>query len=390
MRPRLLFVSNLFPDTKEPYRGLDNVTLLHHLKDHWDIRVVALRPSLSAWRGAGLKLLHRSQDEVFQPRYVSVPYIPKVGDVWNPGLMHRALQRELVRVKAEGAWDVLLASWLYPDGGAATRAAASAGTPAVLIAQGSDVHKYLKVPRRKQAILEAVKASRGVITRSRSLATLLGEAGAEKAKLHPVHNGVDVSLFHGGSREEERGKLGLKDKATVILYVGNLLPVKNPELLLRAFARLRAGWHGAPLQLRLAGKGPMREGLEKLAAELGFLDSVYFLGPQDAGQIASWMRAADVLCMSSHNEGLPNVVLEAMASGLPVVATDVGGIHEIVDAPWKGVLVPPAKEEELTAGLQRVLEEAPDRQRIAAYGSGLSWGVTAGACDRILRAALEK
>ncbi|WP_172682648.1 glycosyltransferase [Verrucomicrobium spinosum] len=94
--------------------------------------------------------------------------------------------------------------------------------------------------------------------------------------------------------------------------------------------------------------------------------------------------------MSSHNEGLPNVVLEAMASGLPVVATDVGGIHEVVDAPWKGALVPPAKEEELTAGLQRVLEQAPDRQRIATYGSGLSWDATADACDRILRDALEK
>lgn len=390
MRPRLLFVSNLFPDTKEPYRGLDNVTLLHHLKDRWDIRVVALRPTLSAWYGAGLSLLPRSQDEEFQPRYVPVPYIPKVGDAWNPGLMHRALKRELAKVKAEGAWDVLLASWLYPDGGAATLAAAMAGTPSVLIAQGSDVHKYLKVPLRRQAILKAVGESRGVITRSRSLATLLGEAGAEKSKLHPVHNGVDVSLFHGGSRGEERAKLGLKDEATVILYVGNLLPVKNPELLLRAFARLRAGWQGAPLQLRLAGKGPMREGLEKLAGELGISECVHFLGPQDAGQIASWMRAADVLCMSSHNEGLPNVVLESMASGLPVVATDVGGIHEIVDAPWKGVLVPPADGVELAAGLKQVLGADLDRQRIAAYGSGLSWDATAEACDRSLRATLQK
>lgn len=141
------------------------------------------------------------------------------------------------------------------------------------------------------------------------------------------------------------------------------------------------------MQLNLAGRGPMREELESLARELGVQEDVHFLGPRDAAQISSWMRASDVLCMSSHNEGLPNVVLEAMASGLPVVATDVGGIHEIVDAPWKGLLVPPENEEALAQGLRRVLEDRLDRQKIAAYGAGLSWTATADACDRILRAA---
>jgi teichuronic acid biosynthesis glycosyltransferase TuaC len=387
MRPRLLFVSNLFPDTREPYRGLDNVTLLHHLKERWDIRVISPRPLLKAWRGASAGLLPRSQDEVFQPRYVAVPYVPRIGDLWNPRLMHRALVQALSEVEREGEWELLLSSWLYPDGWAATKVASQMGTPAVMIAQGSDVHKYLRVPRRRQAILEAVAMSRAVITRSRSLATLLGEAGAATGKLHPVHNGVDVSVFHGGPLDEERQKLGLPEDRTVIFYVGNLLPVKNPGLLLRAFAKLKASWQGPPLQLTLAGRGPMRGELESLARELGLHEEVHFLGPQDAGQIASWMRASDVLCMSSHNEGLPNVVLEAMASGLPVVATDVGGIHEIVDAPWKGLLVPPGNEEGLAQGLQRVLEGRLDRQKIAAYGAGLSWTATADACDRILRAA---
>jgi glycosyltransferase involved in cell wall biosynthesis len=113
---------------------------------------------------------------------------------------------------------------------------------------------------------------------------------------------------------------------------------------------------------------------------------VQFLGPQLAPQIAEQMRRADVLCMSSLNEGLPNVVIEAMASGLPVVATDVGGIHEVIDVPWKGTLVPSGDEAALASALDKTLTHPLDRARIAACGQGLSWQNTADVYDTLLRA----
>ena len=392
MRPRLLFVSNLFPDASEPYRGLDNVTLLHHLQAEWgwDIRVVSPRPMLKAWCGksdSGLK--PRPQDADFQPLYLPVRYIPKIGDSWNHKLMHKALDRALKTVRTEFAWDVLLVSWMYPDGWAAVQCAETLGTPSVMIAQGSDVHRYLLRPTRRQAILEAVAVSQAVITRSRSLTTLLKGAGASAEKLHPVHNGVDTRVFHGGDLKEERTQLGLPTDQTLLFYAGNLLPVKNPGLLIQAFAKLYATWEGASLNLAMAGKGPMREELEKLAMTLGVQDRVRFLGPQDARQIASWMRAADLFCMSSHNEGLPNVVLEAMACGVPVVATDVGGIHEIIDAPWKGTLVTSGDVDALASALGEKLAQSPDRGTIAEYGAGLSWQTTARTCHGILEKAVR-
>ena len=373
MRPRLLFISNLFPDAREPYRGLDNVTLLHHLRDRWDIRVLALRPSLKAWWNGAQAWQPRDQDQSLMPRYVPVRYVPKMGGAFNHRLMLAELQRVLPEVKQAFAWDVVLASWLFPDGWAATQAVKG---PRVLIAQGSDVHRYLGSGSRRRAILEAVANSRAVITRSKSLATLLARAGAAPALLHPVHNGVDVTVFHPGPPS------GAQEK--VVLFVGNLLPVKNPALLLRAFAKVPA-----PARLVLAGKGPLRESLEALAATLGIADRVQFLGPLLAPQIAEWMRVADVLCMSSLNEGLPNVVIEAMASGLPVVATNVGGIHELIDEPWKGTLVPSGDDTALAAALNEALFRPLDRARIAAYGQGLSWARTADACDAILREAME-
>ncbi|MDB6137168.1 MAG: glycosyltransferase family 4 protein [Verrucomicrobiaceae bacterium] len=372
MRPRLLFISNLFPDAGEPYRGLDNVTLLHLLRETWDIRVIALRPSLKAWLGRTPSWKAREQDEVLQPQFLPVRYVPKMGGLFNHKLVLAALRKIMPSLKHQFAWDVVLASWLFPDGWAAVNAV---NEPCVLIAQGSDVHGYLRSPSRKKAILEAAERSHGIITRSQSLAALLAKAGVREARLHPVHNGVDVSVFRPVSATAPAEKR--------ILFVGNLLPVKNPELLLRAFAKLEA-----PARLVIAGKGPLRSNLEELAALLGIDQRVQFLGPQLAPEIAAQMRRADVLCMSSLNEGLPNVVIEAMASGLPVVATDVGGIHEVIDAPWKGILVPSGDESALAHALHEMLLTPPDRARIAAYGQSLSWQRTAQRYDDLLKAAI--
>jgi len=87
MKPRLLFVSNLSPDQAEPYRGLDNATILHHLRDRWDIQVIAPRPALSAWWGRAGAWQPRPEDKVFLPQFLSVPYVPPAGSFWNHRLM---------------------------------------------------------------------------------------------------------------------------------------------------------------------------------------------------------------------------------------------------------------------------------------------------------------
>ena len=370
-KPRLLFVSNLFPDATEPYRGLDNVTVLHHLRDRWDIQVIALRPSLRSWLGRSREWTLRPIDECFNPIFLEAPYVPKFGSRFN----HQLMQRRLAPVLRSHSADVVLAAWLYPDAWAVTQ---SAEKPCVLIAQGSDVHRYLKDSARRATILEAVGKASATITRSRSLATLLAEAGADSSRLHPIHNGVDTSMFHPGAPSEARTHLGLGSEEHIVLFVGNLLPVKNPHLLLRAFAELPAD-----SRLVLAGKGPLRAELEALATELGIASRTRFLGPQTATQIATWMRAADVLCMTSHNEGLPNVVLEARACGLPVVATNVGGIHEVIDAAAKGLLTPPG---ELAPMVKALLAHPPPSQPAC----NLSWQHTADAYHAVLESSRHR
>ncbi|TLD69280.1 glycosyltransferase family 4 protein [Phragmitibacter flavus] len=389
-RPRLLFISNLFPDETERYRGLDNATVLHRLSDSWEIRVLALRPTLKAWLSSGKESWNpRSGDEIFAPNFVPVRYVPRIGDLVNHQLMERALENAMEVQRGKQEFDVVMASWLYPDGWAAAALAKKLGLPLVLIAQGSDVHRYLKVARRRTLILEAVEQSVAVITRSKSLARLLEAAGVPNEKLKPVANGVDSKVFHRNGLGGERENRGLGGEAKVVLFVGNLLPVKNPGLLVRAFGevvRARPEWR---MQLLIAGKGPMEKELKELVEKLGMAGQVTFLGPLPAVEIGERMRAADLLCLSSRNEGLPNVVLESMACGLPVLATDVGGIHEVVDEPWKGLLTPEDDVEAFAQAMEKLLETPLDGKRIAEYGGTLSWERTAAVYQSVLETAVE-
>lgn len=380
---RLLFISNLFPDAGEPYRGLDNATLLHALRDRYDLRVIAPRARLPLPGRARLPSA-RSCDAALHPQFIATPYLPKIGGLANHLLMARALRPRLAEVRREFPWDVVLASWLFPDGCAVVRAVSAWGSPVVLIAQGTDVHGYLRSSLRRRAILDAVERSSGCITRSRSLAELLAGAGVPREKLHPVVNGIDTTVFApAGPRAE-----GVPAGARVLLFVGNLLPVKDPLALVRHFAKIIARRAGDDLRLVIAGKGPLEGAVRQEALSLGVGDRVLLTGPLASPEIAAWMRRAEMLCMTSRNEGLPNVILEAQACGLPVLATDVGGIRELVDESWKGALVPLDDGEAWVGAAPRMLDKPADRQGIAEVGQTRTWKAAADAVARILEAAM--
>lgn len=385
---RLLFISNLFPDESEPYRGLDNATVLHALRERgWDIRVVAPRPWLPLLKPTR-RSFSRVQDQPFQPQFVPALYLPKIGGVANHHLMARALRLGMGNLLATFEPDVTLASWLFPDGWAAWQALRSrANHPVVLLAQGSDVHGYLKSPPRRRAILNALAGAQRCICRSKNLATMLAGAGAEAAKLQPVHNGIDTHVFC--SEGDLPSGSNVPETAPVLLFVGNLLPVKDPGFLLRAFASLSARNMELRPHLVLAGKGPMRQSLESLAVSLGVHERIHFLGPQSALQIAAWMRRASLLVMTSINEGLPNVILEAQACGLPAVSTDVGGIHEVVDTDWKGRLTPSGDMQAWTAAVHEMLKSQHARAPLAEIGGARTWSATALAYEHVLEDAIR-
>jgi teichuronic acid biosynthesis glycosyltransferase TuaC len=384
--PRLLFISNLFPDASEPFRGLDNATVLHHLAARWEIRTLALRPALF---GAGVREPRRS-DARLHPRYLRARYLPKIGSRVNHLLMARALRGPLREMMARSAFDVVLSSWIYPDSCAVARLSRELSFPFVSIAQGSDVHQYLRIPARRRVIAQSMPAASAIITRSADLARLLGEAGVPSDKLHPVYNGIDSSVFQPGDRAAARAALGLPLDRPVVLFVGNFYQIKNPMLLIEALAQVCSDPKLALTKLILIGGGPLEASMGALAARLSLsAKHVVFAGRQDAAGVARYMQAADVLALPSDNEGVPNVILEAFACGLPVVASHVGGIPEVHPGEGFGRLVEPRNLAALSAALRATLSAPPPREVIAAHGQSFTWARTVDAYDQLLRAAMD-
>jgi glycosyltransferase involved in cell wall biosynthesis len=180
-----------------------------------------------------------------------------------------------------------------------------------------------------------------------------------------VHNGVFVpeEPRNEDTRRRVRAALGIRGDASAIVTVANLLPPKGHGLLLEAFAGVAPA---APPYLVIVGEGPMRRQLEAKAAALGISDSTMFLGTRrDVPEI---LQAADVFALPSVTEGLPIALLEAMARGVPSVATRVGGIPEVIVDDVSGFLVPAGNVSELRARLSQLLASSDLRSRIGQGG----------------------
>jgi glycosyltransferase involved in cell wall biosynthesis len=173
-----------------------------------------------------------------------------------------------------------------------------------------------------------------------------------------VLKGVDTALF-SPQGPTHRGSARLANRR-VILCVTRLVPIKNLPLLVDATADLRR--ERADVTLVLVGEGPERAALEQRARALGIGEAVWFAGYVGQDETPAWYRAADVFALPSDFDNSPNVVLEAMACGLPVVATDVGGLRDYVTPPRNGLLVPKGSRPDLAGALASLLDD-PSRAR---------------------------
>lgn len=161
--------------------------------------------------------------------------------------------------------------------------------------------------------------------------------GIDASKLCLIPNGIALDIEPARPREILRTEWGLRDGEVCIGFVGRMVPQKSPETMLRAFAELLRLGTAAPARLVMIGDGPLAGGCRRLAGRLGIESRVVRLGQQDAKTL---MHAFDMLALTSDSEGHPLVVLEAMACGLPVVATRVGGIADTVREGANGFIVP--------------------------------------------------
>lgn len=203
--------------------------------------------------------------------------------------------------------------------------------------------------------------------------TLIDRAGHDPARMSVIPNGVNLEAFQRDlkARDDLRGEWNVSPDTLVVGYFGRLSKVKGPDILLKAFASVVQ--ENLKCKLVIAGSGEEREYLETLAGKLEVAKNVLFLGHRmDAPRVLS---AFDLFVLPSRREGMPNSLLEAMATGLPFVAVEVDGVREIVSSEWKEALVPPGDVESLAKTLsiflqdesKRIFQSALNKKKIADY-----------------------
>ncbi len=249
--------------------------------------------------------------------------------------------------------------------------------PVVLTVRGSDFH--LSKSRLGAGVNRFIcRRMASVLAVSEDLAQQLGTIGLGPRQLHVVTNGVD-ERFHPADRTASRAACGLPQQGLIALYVGLLVPVKGLDHLLDGLIQLA----DLPIICVLVGDGPLREDLEGRVRDEGLQERVLFVGRRSAREIPQWMSAADIFILPSLSEGRPNVVLEAQACALPVVATAVGGTPEMVEEGVNGLLVPAGDGRVLANALRRLSTDSDLRLRLGSAaragidGGDFTWDATA-------------
>jgi glycosyltransferase involved in cell wall biosynthesis len=293
-------------------------------------------------------------------------------------------------LRKEFPFDLIDAHFGYPEGVAAARLAERFGCPFVVTLRGNET-LHGAAGRKRGLMSAALRKAAAVIGVSRRLCAFAVELGVEPERTHVIPNGVDSRTFHPRDRASARAALGMAEDRLHIVSAGYLIERKGHHHIVKALPSLRAA--GLHCELWIIGEGgkegDFEEAIRGAVGEHGLGGCVHMVGAVAPEKLAEYLSAADVFCLASNREGWPNVVNEALACGTPVVATDVGGVPDMLPGSEYGVVVQPESSNALLAGLKTALTRRWDGEAIAAWGAVRSWKKVAEETLEVLLSATE-
>ncbi|WP_431289451.1 glycosyltransferase family 4 protein [Roseateles chitinivorans] len=384
---KLLTFSTLYPSAVMPSHGIFVETRLRHLiaSGQAESRVIAPVPwfPLKGERfgeygkfAATPARESRHGLDITHPRFVR---LPKVGMSSAPYTLAWTFLRAARQLQASGYdFDLIDAHYFYPDGVAAAMVARALNKPVVITARGTDINLIPQHAFPRKLILRAAGQADAMITVCEALREELVALGADPAKVTALRNGVDLTLFHPAGRDEARAALGLAVEPTAdsttrrftLASVGHLIERKGHELVIGALAEL------PDVDLLIAGAGPEEGALRRLAESLGVASRVRFLGALPQARLREVYVGVDALVLASSREGWANVLLEAMACGTPVAASNVWGTPEVVASPEAGELMPARTAAGVAEAVRRLRASPRDRAATRRYAERFSWDAT--------------
>ena len=388
---KILSLTGLYPTKTEPGLGLFVQRRMKHVAALAEVRIVAPLAAVDYGHPerklfAMAKEPYRVQDGplvVYHPKW----FYPPLGGWTNGYWLAARLGSTLRQIRKEFPFDVIDAHHAQPIGVAAALLARRFGVPFTVTLRGNE-SKYAESAGTRRVMSWALRRAGRAIGVSEHLRVLAVELGADPARARTIPNGVDSDVFYPRERVAARSGLGLPADKKLVVSAGSLCERKGHHRVVEAL-RGEMGVH-----LAIAGSAA-REGnyepeIRAVVEAAGMGERVTFLGHCRPAMLAEAMSAADVFCLATRQEGWPNVVHEAMACGAPVVATDVGGIGDMVEGGSRGEIVPFGDAAGLRDALGRALRRDWDRSAITAWAQARSWRHVAAEVVREMQDLMEE
>jgi teichuronic acid biosynthesis glycosyltransferase TuaC len=374
---RILTFTTLYPSEARPQHGIFVETRLRKLVESGAVesRVIApcpWFPFMSPRFGRYSNFARVPREEIrygLQVEHPRYPLLPKIGMSSAPIGLFSAVLPLLRRQIREGRdFDLIDAHYFYPDGVAAVLLGRALRRPVVVTARGDDLDliAHFAIPRRW--ICWAAKHAEGLVTVSSGLKRRLTALGTAPDRVRMLRNGVDLAVFRPTDRDAARRTLGFA--RPTLLAVANLVAKKRHWLIVDALPEL------SDVDLVIVGEGPEREAIEARARAHRVNDRVRLLGHVPQGRLPDIYSAADLLLLPSMREGWPNVLLESMACGTPVVVSDFPGVDDIVAAPEAGRILDESTPSRLAATVRELLAAPPARSATRRYAEQFDWRST--------------
>ena len=376
MTLNVLTLSTLFPDMSRPNFGVFVERQARELASRPDVNVTVIAPlGVPIWpiglgnQYAPLRALPRKERwqnlTVYRPIFST---IPKIGARYNVGSMTRAILPLVRHLHEQQPFDVIDASFFFPDGPVAQRLSRALGIPYSVKARGADIHYWGKRRDTRGMVKRAGTEAAGLLAVSSAMRRSMVKLGMDAEKIRVHYTGVDLDRFELADRAAAKEALGFE--GPVVLCVGALIPRKGQELLVQALPRLPG------ITLLFAGQGQYRRALEKQAEELAVDRRIGFLGSVPHDRLPRIYAAADVMALPSSSEGLANAWVESLACGTPIVITDVGGARELLDRPEAGKIVD-RDPEAIAAAIGEILYNPPEREAVRDAALRFTWEANA-------------
>ena len=380
---RVLTLSTLFPDATRPNFGVfverQTLGLAAHpdvqltavaplglppwpLSQHPRYRALAALPRREAWRGLDL---HRA-------RFTT---LPGTGGRFHAPALTRALHPVLDRIREERGFDVIDASFFFPDGPAAIALGRRYGVPVSVKARGADIHHWAHAPATAAQVRRAAREADGLLAVSQAMADDMVALGLPRPRVH--YTGVDLDRFAPADRAAAKRHFGVT--GPLVVAVGALIPRKGHDILIDAVAKLPG------VSLLIAGDGPERAALTARAARNS--NRIRLLGAVPHADLPRLFAAADVSALASASEGLANAWVESLACGTPVVAADIGGARELVTLNSGRVV--PRDPDAFAAAIAELLAHPPAPAAVRAAAAPFTWAANTAALYDHLRGLVQ-